>query len=62
MPTTVAIRYWRRVLAGPRGELWFGAHTRAAPEEMASLAVALRTAIAATGRPVPALDALLSGV
>ncbi len=27
MPTAFAVRYWRRVLASPRGELWFGAHS-----------------------------------
>lgn len=37
MPQRFAVRYWQRVLAGPRGELWFAAHTCAAPEEMASL-------------------------
>ena len=37
-PTALAVRYWRRVFASPRGELWFGAHSRAAPEEMYTLA------------------------
>jgi 2-dehydropantoate 2-reductase len=31
LPTAFAVAYWRRVFASPRGELWFGAHTRAAP-------------------------------
>ena len=30
MPTAFAVRYWRRVFASPRGELWFAAHGRAA--------------------------------
>jgi 2-dehydropantoate 2-reductase len=34
LPTVLVVASWRRVLAGPRGELWFGAHSRAAPEEM----------------------------
>jgi len=33
LPTVLVTAYWRRVLNGPRGELWFGAHSRAAPEE-----------------------------
>ena len=35
MPERFVARYWRTTLAGP-AELWFAAHTRAAPEEMAS--------------------------
>ena len=45
LPTRLVIGYWRRVLASPRGELWFGAHSRAAPEEMHELAEELRTAV-----------------
>jgi 2-dehydropantoate 2-reductase len=60
LPTAFVVRYWRRVLAGPRGELWFGAHSRAAPEEMRSLAEELRTAVRHTGRPTPHLENLLS--
>jgi 2-dehydropantoate 2-reductase len=57
-----AVRYWRRVLASPRGELWFAAHSRAAPEEMTSLGRELQAAVERAGRPAPALDALLSPV
>lgn len=60
LPTRLVIAYWRRVLAGPRGELWFGAHSRAAPEEMHELAEALRTALRRTGRPTPELERLLA--
>ncbi len=60
MPQRFAVRYWRTALAGPRGELWFAAHTRAAPEEIVSLGVALRAAVAATGRRAPDLEALLA--
>jgi 2-dehydropantoate 2-reductase len=60
MPEAFAVRYWRRVLKSPRGELWFAAHSRAAPEEMTSLSQELQAAVHHTGRPAPALDALLS--
>ena len=60
MPVGFAVGYWRRVLAGPRGELWFAAHSRAAPEEMASLAVALLAAVGRSQRRSPDLDSLLA--
>jgi 2-dehydropantoate 2-reductase len=60
MPERFAAWYWRKRLAGPHGELWFAAHTRAAPEEMASIAGALRAAVDATGRRAPDLEALLN--
>lgn len=59
MPTAFAVRYWRRAFASPRGELWFGAHSRAAPDEMHSLASELRAAVQQTGRPTPHFDALV---
>ncbi|MEO9256242.1 MAG: 2-dehydropantoate 2-reductase N-terminal domain-containing protein [Tepidiformaceae bacterium] len=59
MPTAFAVRYWCRVLASPRGELWFAAHSRAAPDEMRALAQELRGAVQRTGRPTPNFDALL---
>ena len=46
--------------AGPRGELWFAAHSRAAREEMASLASELVTAIRRTGHISPDLQTLLA--
>lgn len=61
LPERFAMHYWRRILSGPRGELWFAAHTRSAPEEMASLAHALRSAIDRTGYRAPALDELMAG-
>ena len=60
MPEAFAVRYWRRVLASPRGELWFAAHSRVAPEEMTSLGQELQAAVDRAGRPTPALDALLA--
>ena len=59
LPTAFAVRYWRRVLAGPRGELWFAGHTRAAPEEMRALADELQDAVRRTGRSTPDLTMLL---
>jgi len=60
LPTAFVIGYWRQVLTSPRGELWFGAHSRAAPEEMRALAEELQTALRRTGRATPALESLLS--
>ncbi len=59
LPTVLVIAYWRRVLNSPRGELWFGAHSRAAPEEMHALARDLQEAMRRTERPTPHLDRLL---
>ena len=59
LPGVLAVGYWRRVLASPRGELWFAAHTRAAPEEMRALAEDLQAAVRRTGRPAPDLAKLL---
>jgi 2-dehydropantoate 2-reductase len=60
LPAVFAVVYWRRVFAGPRGELWFGAHARAAPDEMRSLAQELQKALRRTGHPTPDLDELLT--
>jgi hypothetical protein len=60
LPTMFVVAYWRRVLASPRGELWLGAHTRAAPEEMRCLAEQLQTALSRSGRSSPDLDRLLA--
>ena len=62
MPEAFAVWYWRRVLASPHGELWFAAHSRAAPEEMTSLGQELQAAVHRAERPAPALDAPLSPV
>jgi 2-dehydropantoate 2-reductase len=59
-PERFVVHYWRRVLASPRGELWFAAHSRAAIQEMTSLADELQAAIHRTGHQAPDLDALLS--
>ena len=60
LPTVCVIAYWRRVLASPRGELWFGAHTRTAREEMNALAQHLQEAVRRTRRAAPDLDRLLA--
>ena len=60
MPERFAVWYWHKTLAGPHGELWFAAHTRASPEEMASRARALHAAVNATSRRAPDLEALLN--
>jgi 2-dehydropantoate 2-reductase len=60
LPTRVVTGYWRRVLNSPRGELWFGAHSRAAPEEMRNLADQLQQAMRHTGHPTPDLSRLLA--
>lgn len=60
LPTMVVVAYWRRVLAGPRGELWFAGHSRAAPEEMRAMATELQGALRRAERPTPHLDRLLS--
>jgi 2-dehydropantoate 2-reductase len=59
-PHGFAVRYWRRVLASPRGELWFAAHSRAAVQEMTSLADELQAAVHRTGHQAPDLDSLLA--
>lgn len=59
LPSVFAVGYWQRVLASPRGELWFAAHTRGAPEEMWALAEDLQAAVRQTGRPAPDLTKLL---
>ena len=60
MPPAFAIRYWRRVLASPRGELMFVARSRAEPEGNTRLGQELRAAVHRSGRPAPAPGALLS--
>jgi 2-dehydropantoate 2-reductase len=59
LPTVLVIAYWRRVFNGPRGELWFGAHSRAAPAEMHALARDLQETMRRAGRPTPNLERLL---
>jgi 2-dehydropantoate 2-reductase len=60
LPTVVVVAYWRRVLGGPRGELWFSGHCRAAPEEIRAMADELQGALRRSDRPTPHLDRLLT--
>jgi 2-dehydropantoate 2-reductase len=60
MPEQFAVRYWQRVFASPRGELWFAGHSRGAAREMASLRDELLDAVHRTGKPTPDLDVLLA--
>lgn len=59
LPLIFSFLYWKRVFASPRGELWFAAHTRAAPEEMMELADSLRAAVRRAKRPAPDLLRLI---
>ena len=56
LPMLFVIAYWRRVLLSPRGELWFGGHSRAAPQEMRTLAHGLLEELHRIGRPTPDLE------
>lgn len=38
VPLPLAVRYWARLFASPKGEYYFGGHARHAPQEMAALA------------------------
>ena len=53
LPTAFVVAYWRRVFTSPRGELWFGAHTRAAPMRCALLLKSCRKRRAVRGIPRP---------
>ncbi len=59
LPVLFAVTYWKRVMSSPRGELWFAAHTRVAPDEMIELALSLRTEVESTGRSAPDLERLI---
>jgi 2-dehydropantoate 2-reductase len=59
LPTPLAVAYWRHVLAGERGELWFAGHSRAAPEEMRAVAVDLLDVTSRLPRNTLHLDELL---
>lgn len=61
MPSVFAVRYWQKVLNTARGELWFAAHSRAAPEEMRSLANELLAEVRRSRKAAPALELLLAG-
>jgi 2-dehydropantoate 2-reductase len=62
MPSPFVVNYWRKVLAGPHGELWFGAHSRSAPAEMRAVGDELQARLLKSGHPSADLDSLLAGV
>jgi ketopantoate reductase len=43
VPTFLSTRYWSRLLASPRGDIYFARHARLAAAEMAALAQNVRT-------------------
>lgn len=58
-PEWLAVAYWRRTIASPNGELWFGAHCREAREEMIGLADVVRDACVVSQHRTPELAELL---
>ncbi len=51
VPLPISVMYWRRLLASPRGDIYFARHTRHAPAEMAALAQDLRASLDASEAP-----------
>jgi 2-dehydropantoate 2-reductase len=51
VPLRLSAIYWRRLLASPRGDLYFARHARHAPAEMASLAADVRASLRETEAP-----------
>jgi 2-dehydropantoate 2-reductase len=60
VPLPLAIAYWQRLLRSPRGELYFAAHARRAPMEMAALAAEVGEFL--DDVPTPCLDKLYAAV
>jgi hypothetical protein len=55
MPTRFAVSYWARDFRSPRGELWFAAHCRTAPAEIASMTQELLDEIGDERLHIPAV-------
>jgi hypothetical protein len=51
VPLRLSAIYWSRLLASPRGDLYFAQHARHAPAEMASLADDVRSSICENDAP-----------
>jgi 2-dehydropantoate 2-reductase len=51
VPLRLSAIYWRRLLASPRGDLYFARHARHAPAEMASLAADVRASLCENEAP-----------
>lgn len=60
VPLPLAIAYWQRLLRSARGELYFAAHARHAPMEMATLVLDVRELL--DDVPTPCLDRLYAAV
>jgi 2-dehydropantoate 2-reductase len=60
IPLPLAIAYWQRLLRSARGELYFAAHARHAPIEMAALVADVRELL--DDVPTPCLDRLYAAV
>ena len=60
VPLWLSVRYWSRLLASPRGDIYFARHARHAPAEMASLANDVRHFLC--GEEAPGLQMLLASI
>jgi 2-dehydropantoate 2-reductase len=60
VPLRLSAIYWSRLLASPRGDLYFARHVRHAPAEMASLANDVRSAL--RENEAPKLRSLLASI
>ena len=60
VPLRLSAIYWSRLLASPRGDLYFARHTRHAPAEIASLADAVRNSCGEN--EAPELKRLLASI
>jgi ketopantoate reductase len=60
VPLGLSAIYWSRLLASPRGDLYFASHARNAPAEMASLADDVRSFLPAP--EAPGLQRLLASI
>jgi 2-dehydropantoate 2-reductase len=60
VPLRLSAIYWSRLLASPRGDLYFARHTRHAPAEMASLAADVRSSLCEN--EAPELKRLLTSI
>ncbi len=62
VPLAFSIAYWRRYIAGPRGELLFAAHARHAAGEMAQIAGEVREVMCGSGIAMPVFDRLRKAI
>ena len=60
VPLPFAVAYWQRLLRSARGELYFAAHVRRAPAEMAALSIDIRGLL--DDMPTPRLDRLYTAI